>query len=267
MLYFVATPIGNLKDITLRALETLKAVDVIACEDTRHTLKLLNFYDIKKPLIAYHKFNENTEAPKIMEMLNSGKNVAVVSDAGMPVISDPGNKLTKLLADNGVDFTVVPGANAGLSALILSGMDADKFCFYGFLDENKYRKINLEKYKDVTCSLIFYVAPHNLKADIKDVYSVFGERKACLVKEITKIHEKAIRFNLSEFPDVEEKGEFVMIVEGAGEKENPLLALSEKEHIDYYINGGMSKMDALKKVAKERGVAKNSLYKFTIEGD
>lgn len=264
MLYFVATPIGNLKDITLRALETLKAADVIACEDTRHTLKLLNFYDIKKPLISYHKFNENTEAPKIMELVNQGKTVAVVSDAGMPVISDPGNKLTKLLRENDVDFTVVPGANAGLSALVLSGMNADKFCFYGFLDENKSRKTNLEKYKDVTCSVIFYVAPHNLRKDVKDVFSVFGERKACLVKEITKIHEKAVTFNLSEFPEIEERGEFVLIVDGAAEKENPLLDLSEKEHIDYYVNQGLSKMDALKKAAKERGVAKSELYKYTI---
>lgn len=265
MLYFVATPIGNLKDITLRALETLKEVDVIACEDTRHTLKLLNHYEIKKPLIAYHKFNENVEAVKIIEMLNAGKNIAVVSDAGMPVISDPGNHLSKLLKENDIPFTVIPGASAGLSALILSGLDANKFVFYGFLDENKEREKRLESYKNIPATLIFYVAPHNLKKDVATIYKVLGNRRASLVKEITKMHENAVTFELETFPEIEERGEFVLVVEGGVELENPLNDLTEIEHITYYIDKGFSKNDALKKAAKDRGVSKSALYKFAID--
>lgn len=265
MLYFISTPIGNLKDITYRAVETLSEVDVIACEDTRHSLKLLNHYGIKKKLISYHKFNEKEKTEEIISLLTEGKNVAVISDAGMPVISDPGNFLTKTLAEKGLEFTVIPGANAGLCALLLSGMDASKFCFYGFLDENKERTEKLKKFKDIECSLIFYVAPHNIKKDIKDIYSVLGNRKAALVKEITKIHEECIRFNLGEPPEIEGIGEFVLIVEGAEEKTDPLLSLSEEEHINYYLNEGLSKMDALKKVAKDRGVSKSSLYKYTLK--
>ena len=265
MLYFVATPIGNLKDITLRAIEVLKEVDESACEDTRHTLGLLNAYDIKKPLFSYHKFNEVECSEKIISKLLEGKNIAVISDAGMPVISDPGNILVKLLIERGLEFTVIPGASAFVSALVLSGLDSSKFCFLGFLPQkNKDRQEFLEKYKNLDLTLIFYSAPHDIEKDIKSIYSVFGNRTAVAVKEITKLHERSERFNLETGLSSEPKGEFVLLVEG-GKSENNLLSLTEKEHIDYYINQGLDKKDALKKVAKERGISKSSLYKYTIE--
>jgi len=264
MLYFVATPIGNLKDISLRALETLKSVDEIACEDTRHSLTLLSAYDIKKPLFSYHKFNEREECERIVRKLKDGKNIAVISDAGMPVISDPGSVLISALLENGLEFTVIPGANAALSALILSGFNAERFCFLGFLPEKKSeRESLLREYKNLSATLIFYSAPHDVKKDIETLYAVLGERKAAAVKEITKIHERAEFFNLKDGICGEPKGEFVLIVEGAkkcAEYEN----LTEEEHIKMYINGGMDKKEALKRVAKERGVSKSSLYKYTI---
>ena len=264
MLYLVATPIGNLKDITLRALEVLKSVDEIGCEDTRHSLGLLNAYEIKKPLFSYHKFNEREAGEKVIEKLKSGKDLAIITDAGMPVISDPGNVLVNMLIENGLEFTVIPGACACVSALVLSGLDSSRFCFLGFMpDKNSERKEFLNKYKDLDVTLIFYSAPHDVKKDIESIYSVFGERTAVAVKEITKLHETAERFNLKDGLKSEPKGEYVILVEG-GKKENQNLLLSEKEHIELYISQGMDKKDALKAVAKERGVSKSSLYKYTI---
>ena len=264
MLYFVATPIGNLKDITLRAIEVLKEVDEIACEDTRHSLGLLNAYEIKKPLFSYHKFNEKEAGLKIIQKLKEGKNIAVITDAGMPVVSDPGNILTQMLIEEGLEFTVVPGACAFVSALVLGGLDSSKFCFLGFMpSKSSERKEFLEKYKNLDMTLIFYSAPHDVKKDIQSIYSVFGDRRAVAVKEITKLHERAERFNLSEGLASEPKGEYVILVEG-GTNENQNLTLTEKEHIELYLNQGMDKKEALKRVAKERGVSKSSLYKYTI---
>lgn len=264
MLYFVGTPIGNLKDISLRALEVLKSVDEIACEDTRHSLGLLNAYEIKKPLFSYHKFNEKECSEKIIEKLKEGKNIAVISDAGMPVISDPGNVLAQMLIENGLEFTVIPGACAFVSALVLGGLDSSRFCFLGFMPEKQSeRKEFLQKYKDLDLTLIFYCAPHDIKRDIESVYSVFGQRRAVAVKEITKLYERAEQFNLEDGIKSEPKGEYVLLVEGA-KIENENLKLSEKEHIELYIAQGLDKKDALKKVAKERGVSKSSLYKYTL---
>lgn len=264
MLYFVGTPIGNLKDISLRALEVLKSVDEIACEDTRHSLGLLNAYQIKKPLFAYHKFNEKETGEKIVEKLKSGKDIAVISDAGMPAISDPGNVLVTLLIENNLEFTVVPGACAFVSALVLSGLDSSKFCFLGFLPEKtSQRKEFLQKYANLDMTLIFYSAPHDIKKDIQSIFSVFGSRRAVAVKEITKMFEKAERFSLEQGLTQEPKGEYVLLVEGAS-NQNENLSLSEKEHIELYLSQGMDKKEALKKVAKERGVSKSSLYKHTI---
>ncbi len=265
MLYFVATPIGNLKDISFRAIEVLKEVDEIACEDTRHSLGLLNSYQIKKPLFSYHKFNERESGEKIIEKLKAGKNIAVITDAGMPVVSDPGNILTQMLIENGLEFTVVPGASAFLSALVLSGLDSSKFCFLGFLPQKQSeRKEFLTKYKSLDTTLIFHSAPHDVKKDIETIYSVFGERRAVAVKEITKLHESAERFNLSQNLSKEPKGEYVLLVEGASQV-NENLNLTEKEHVELYLSMGMDKKDALKKVAKERGVSKSSLYKYIID--
>lgn len=264
MLYFVATPIGNLKDITLRAIEVLKEVDEIACEDTRHSLGLLNAYEIKKPLFSYHKFNEKEAGLKIIQKLKEGKNIAVITDAGMPVVSDPGNILTQMLIEEGLEFTVVPGACAFVSALVLGGLDSSKFCFLGFMpSKSSERKEFLEKYKNLDMTLIFYSAPHDVKKDIQSIYSVFGDRRAVAVKEITKLHERAERFNLSAGLASDPKGEYVILVEG-GTNENQNLTLTEKEHIELYLNQGMDKKEALKRVAKERGVSKSSLYKYTI---
>ncbi len=265
MLYIVGTPIGNLKDISLRALEVLKSVDEIACEDTRHSLGLLNAYEIKKPLVSYHKFNEKESGARLVEKLKNGLNIALISDAGMPVISDPGNVLVNMLIENGLEFTVIPGACAFLSALILSGLDSSRFAFLGFMPEkNSERTEFLQKYIDLDMTLIFYSAPHDVKKDIESLYKAFGERRAVAVREITKLHETVEGFNLKNGLASEPRGEYVLLVEG-GKKENENLKLSEKEHIELYIAQGMDKKDALKKVAKERGVSKSSLYKYTLE--
>lgn len=264
MLYFVATPIGNLKDISYRAVETLNSVDEIGCEDTRHSLTLLAAYGIKKPLFSYHKFNEKQESESIIRKLKDGKNIAIISDAGMPVISDPGNVLVNALMENGLEYTVIPGANAALSALILSGFNAERFCFIGFLPEKKSeREKLLTEYKNLSATLIFYSAPHDVKKDAETLYSVLGDRRAAAVKEITKIHERVEIFDLKDGFPTEPKGEYVLIVEGAKAGEE-FINLSEEEHVKKYIDSGMDKKEALKRVAKERGVPKSSLYKYTI---
>jgi len=264
MLYFVATPIGNLKDISYRAIEVLKEVDEIGCEDTRHSQTLLSAYGIEKKCFSYHKFNEKEISEKIILKLKEGKNIAVISDAGTPCVSDPGNILAQKLIEEGLSFTVIPGACAFVSALVLSGLDSGRFCFLGFLpDKKSEREEFLYKYKNLDMTLIFYCAPHDIAKDIKDIYSVFGERTAVAVKEITKIHEKAERFSLKDGLSSEPKGEYVLLVE-KGKAENPLLSLSEKEHIEHYINLGYDKKEALKLAAKDRGVPKSSLYKYTI---
>lgn len=265
MVYLVATPIGNLKDITLRALDVLRGVDEIFCEDTRHSLKLLSAYDIKKPLYSCHKFNERGAAEKIIAAANDGKNIAVISDAGMPVISDPGNILCAELKNAGIEYTVVPGANAFLSALILSALPAERFAFIGFLpDKAGEKKAVLEKYKDLDMTLCFHVAPQDVDRDISAMFSVLGERKACAVREITKLHEEAVAFNLSQGLQGEKRGEYVLIVEGAKGADNPLCSLSESEHIAHYIAEGFDKKEAVKRAAKDRGVSKSEMYKFSI---
>ena len=256
MLYFIATPIGNLGDISLRALETLKSVDVIACEDTRVSIKLLNFYDIKKQLITYHKFNEKVSAKGILNLLKEGKNVAVISDSGMPCISDPGSTLVNLLISEGEQFTVIPGANAGLCALILSGFNSKAYTFLGFLSENKKERIaEIQNVKNFSGSLIFYVSPHNLIKDLHFLYEMLGDRKVCLVSEITKMFEKKYFFSLSNIPEFEIKGEYVLVCEGAPNcKENEMNELSLEEHINYYLAQGLSRSEAIKKVGKDRNI-------------
>lgn len=264
MVYFVSTPIGNLKDISLRALEVLRSADVIFCEDTRHSLRLFNAYEIKKPLLSCHKFNERAAAEKIIAEAREGKEVAVVSDAGMPVISDPGNVVCAMLKAEGVPYTVVPGANAALSALILSAMPADRFAFLGFLpDKQGERKRLLEKYRQLDLTLIFHAAPQDVDRYVADMYSVFGDRPACAVREITKLHEEAVPFTLKEGLGGEKRGEYVLIVGGA-EEECELNNLSEEEHIRHYMAEGLDKKEAIKRAAKDRGVPKSQLYKFGI---
>ncbi len=266
MISFVATPIGNLKDITLRALETLQNADCIFCEDTRHTIKLLNAYEIKKPLYACHKFNEREAAEKIIEASRKGENVVVVSDAGTPVVSDPGNTVCKILRERGEAYTLIPGACAFVAALVLSALPADRFTFIGFLPDKKGEKREvLEGYKDSECTLIFHSAPQDVDRDIAAMYEVFGERNAAAVREITKIHEEAVNFSLSQGLAGEKRGEYVLLVEGAKKGESPLNALTEKEHIRHYMAAGLDKKEALKRAAKDRGVSKSDLYPFSID--
>ncbi len=265
MIYFVATPIGNLKDISLRALEVLRAADVIFCEDTRHSLKLLNAYEIKKPLYSCHKFNEREAAERILNAAREGKEVCVISDAGMPVISDPGNIVCKFLRDEGEAFTVIPGANAALSALVLSAFPSERFAFIGFLpDKLGEKKKLLEKYKNIDLTLIFHVAPQDIDRDISAVYDCFGDRRACAVREITKLHEEAVQFNLKDGLPGERRGEYVIVVEGAS-VENPLNQFGVKEHLLSYMSGGMDKKEAIKQVAKDRGLPKSEIYKIALE--
>lgn len=265
MLYLTATPIGNLKDISHRAIEVLKSVDVIACEDTRHSLKLLSAYGIKKPLVAYHKFNERTEGEKIIALLREGKDVALITDAGTPVISDPGNVLVRMLIENGLEYTVIPGANAFVPALVLSGFDASRFAFIGFLPEKaKERDKLLGKYRSLDMTLIFYCAPHDVIKTVERLYAALGDRQACAVREITKLHESVEHFDLSDGYPGEPRGEYVLLVEGAAGKEDEE-QLTAEEHLEKYLAAGMDKKEAVKLVAKERGVPKNEIYKLTLD--
>lgn len=263
MIYFVSTPIGNLEDITIRAINTLKSVDVIACEDTRTSLALLNKYEINKKLISYHKFNEQEAAEKIIALNNEGKNVAIISDAGMPGISDPGFVLAKKLNQQDISFTVLPGANAALTALVFSGLNSSNFYFVGFLPEKNADKSKIiAEVLALKSSLIFYVSAHNIKKDLQFLHQNLGERQACLVKELTKLHESKFHFTLGQDLEINEKGEFVLIVEG---NKNSFEDMSIVDHVKFFINLGLSKNDAIKKVAKERNLNKNEVYKQVLD--
>ena len=265
MLYIVGTPIGNLKDITYRAVEVLHSVDEIACEDTRHTLGLLNAYDIKKPLFACHKFNERAASEKIIEKLKNGKNIALVSDAGMPLISDPGCILVQELIANNLEYTVIPGASAFVCALIMSGLLDYRFSFVGFLpDKNSECKKMLAKYADADCPLVFYAAPHDVDNTVKRLYEAFGDRRAVCVREITKTFEQRVEFTLKEGYNGERKGEFVIIVDGA-KVADKTSEMPVNEHIALYLSKGYSKKDAIKAVAKDRGVTKNEIYMQALD--
>lgn len=266
MLYIVATPIGNLKDISHRAVEVLKSVDLIACEDTRHSIVLLNAWEIKKPLISYHKFNEKTAAESIINEVKNGKSVAVITDAGTPCISDPGQILINEAITSGIKYTVIPGACAFINALVLSGFDSSAFMFMGFLPQNnRQRQELLNNLTNTSCTLIFYCAPHDIEKDISSLYKAFGDRKFAAVKEITKIHERVIFGNLSEGLKEDGRGEYVLIVEGAAPAQNPLNSLGIEKHIQYYTDSGMPLMDAVKQTAKDRKIPKNQVYKYTLK--
>lgn len=263
MIYFCATPIGNIEDISLRAIETLKSVDIIACEDTRVSLKLLNKYGIKKKLISYHKFNEAQVSEEIIKLAREN-DIAIISDAGMPVISDPGEVLIKKLIEEEIEFTVVPGANAGLSALLLSGLDSEHFLFYGFLEQKaSARKKELESLKDFPFTLIFYESPHRVKSMLGDLLDIFGDRQISVSREITKLFEETKRGKVREIlaSEIKEKGEFVIVVDKAEEKEE----VNIQEILRDRINSGMKKSQAVKEIAKEYNISKNELYKMSLE--
>lgn len=273
-LYVVPTPIGNLKDITLRALETLKEVNIIAAEDTRQTLKLLNHFNIKKSLISYHKYNEQIKSDKIIELLLEGEKVALVSDAGMPGISDPGSVIIKRCIEENLDFEVLPGATAIITALVYSGLDTTKFLFRGFLPrENKERKIITDELINSQETIVFYEAPHRLLDTLKYLLDVFGSRKIAICRELTKIYEEIYRGQLEEaleyFIENKPRGEFVIVLEGKDpeeikeEKKEAWIELSIEDHIKKYINEGINKKEAIKLVAKDRELPKNEVYKYS----
>lgn len=268
-LYLVATPIGNLEDITLRAIKILREVDFIAAEDTRHTLKLLNHLQIKKPLISYYKEKENIKAEVLIEKLLDGKNIALVSDAGTPAISDPGKIITKVAIQNGIEIIVIPGACAAISALIASGLDTKEFCFIGFLPVNKKeKKEKLEEIMSDEKTVIFFEAPHKLINTLKTMLEIFGNRRIVLAREITKIHEEFIRGTIKEVLEnyQELKGEFVIVVEGnkKHKKDNKYINLSLEEHYKIYQEQGLEKKEIIKRIAKDRKVNKNEIYKHFI---
>lgn len=271
-LYLVATPIGNLEDITLRALKVLKEVDLIAAEDTRHTLGLLNHFEISKPLISYYKQNEKVKSEILIEKLNAGQNIAVVSDAGTPGISDPGEEIVKVAIENNIEIVPIPGACAFVNALIASGMSSKEFEFIGFLSANKKeRKDKLGEVKFETKTLIFYEAPHKLKTTLESMLEVLGDRKIVLARELTKIHEEFIRGNISTILEqiVDIKGEFVIIVEGnsISKKDVELDNLNEKsleDHYKFYENQGFDKKEIIKKIAKDRNTNKNEIYQYFL---
>lgn len=264
MIYFVATPIGNLSDISLRALEVLKSVDTIACEDTRNSSKLLNHYGIAKPLISHHKHNEKSSTEGIIELLKQGKTLAVISDSGMPLISDPGSVLVARLQSEQLPFSVVPGANAALSALVLSGFSAQAFSFLGFLPEKQIAKETLlQPYLMLPSTLIFYLTPHNLQKDLQFLFSVLGKRNACLVKEITKMFETVVHFTLGQQVAIDERGEFVLVVEGATAVASSTAQIEEE--LKYLFDANISQSESVKMVAKKLNANKNEVYAVAIE--
>jgi 16S rRNA (cytidine1402-2'-O)-methyltransferase len=269
----VATPIGNLSDISERAIKVLSEVDFIAAEDTRNSLRLLSALGIKNELVSYHEHNKKSSGERLVARLLSGESCSLITDAGMPAISDPGEDIVKLCADAGITVSVIPGACAAVSALSLSGLYTGRFAFEGFLSANKSeRRKHLEKIKKEDRTLIFYEAPHKLKATLADMCEAFGnDRKISLCREITKLNEEIKRMTLGDaveyYTQNEPRGEYVLVVEGfqgvklSNETER-LNSLPPEEHVEAYVAEGMARMDAIKKAAKDRGMSKSELYKI-----
>lgn len=260
-LYLVATPIGNLEDMTFRAVKTLQEVDYIYCEDKRVSSKLLSHFEISKPLKSYHDHNKEIKAEELIDNLKEGYNIALISDAGYPLISDPGYYVIREAINEGFNVVSIPGANAALSGLVVSGIAPHPFMFYGFLDNKEgKRKKELEALKNHSETMIFYESPHRFKKTIKNILEILGDRDIAIAREITKKFEEIIRGTASELLELEDlKGEMVLIVDGLKESyiesDLPLL-----EEIDLYITEGMSSKDAIKKVAKNRNLPKNDVY-------
>jgi 16S rRNA (cytidine1402-2'-O)-methyltransferase len=275
-IYLVATPIGNLEDITLRALNTLRSVDLIAAEDTRQTLKLLNHFEIKKPLVSYHEHNQRESGEKLVEEAFRGKNIALVTDAGTPGISDPGEGIVKLAIERGVEVYLIPGAAALIYGLVVSGLSTARFVFEGFLPTDKKGKrekllglLNEER------TIIFYEAPHKLIRTLQDMRDCFGNRKIALCRELTKKYEEIIRCTFDEaiklYTEKKPLGEFVIVMEGKNseellyEKQQAFENITIEEHIKAHMGKGLEKKEAIKAVAKERGISKSEVYKFSLD--
>ncbi len=264
-LYLVATPIGNLEDITLRAIRILKEVDIIAAEDTRHSLKLLNHLEISKPLISYHRHNEDIKTDGLIEKILNGENIALITDAGTPAISDPGEIIVKKAIENNIEIIPIPGACALINALITSGFDTKEFSFYGFLPLNK--KLRNNKFAELIKekkTIIIYEAPHKIENTLNDIYKNLGDVNIVLARELTKIHESFIRGKVSEVIEKvkEIKGEMIILIEGNKnqEEEKNEEILSIEEQYEKYKKSGLSKNEIIKKIAKNNGVNKNEIY-------
>lgn len=264
-LFLVATPIGNLDEFTPRAIEVLRSVDIIAAEDTRNTMKLLSHFDIHTRMIAHHQHNEHASAQGLLKLLQEGNSVAVVSDAGYPLISDPGATITQLVIEAGFPVVPISGPNAMLNALVASGLSAQPFLFYGFLKPQEKEQVKeLLLLKEYPLTLVFYEAPHRIKKTLERIYTVLGNRRICLARELTKRHEEFIRGTVSEVLEIcdECKGEMVLVIEGNKEEKEPTQDMPEiQSQINRYIEGGLTSKEAIKKVAKEYGISKNELYK------
>ena len=271
-LYIVATPIGNLEDITLRAINVLKSVDIIIAEDTRHSLKLLNHLEISKPLISYHRHNEEEKTDVILDKIDEGNNIALISDAGTPVISDPGEIIVKKALERDISIIPIPGACAIITALMAAGVNTRNFTFYGFLSINKkIRMKELEQIKNNKSTIILYEAPHKIINTLRDLEEYVGERQIVLARELTKIHEEFIRGNIKEVRAKLDspKGEYVIIINEDNffdeNLENTINKLTLEEHYKYYEKMGLDKKEIIKKIAKDRGVPKNEIYQQFLE--
>ena len=275
-LYLCATPIGNLEDITLRVIRTLKEVDLIAAEDTRNTIKLLNHFGIKTPMTSYHEYNKIDKAAYLVQKMTEGTNVALVTDAGTPAISDPGEEIARQAYAAGIKVTSLPGACACITALTLSGLPSRRFAFERFLPhDKKERRTILESLKTETRTIILYESPHHLKATLTELYNALGERKITLCRELTKIHETTEQTTLTAavryFLENEPKGEYVLVIEGISQKELTAReqakweTLTIPEHMEQYLSKGFSKKDAMKEVARDRGVSKREIYQQLLD--
>lgn len=270
-LYVCPTPIGNLEDITIRVLNTLKEVDFIAAEDTRHTIKLLNHYEIKKPLISCHEHNEIERSKSIINRIINGESCAIVSDAGMPGISDPGEIVIKEAINNNINIIGLPGPTASILALIVSGLDTKKFVFEGFLPQKKKERINrLEKIKNEERTIILYESPHRLIKCLNDIKEVLGNRKMSFSRELTKKYEEIFRGTINEallrYENESPRGEFVLIIEGNKNPEKSTkFDISIEEHIEKYLKEGYTKKDAVKLTANDRNLPKNDVYKVSLK--
>jgi len=268
-LYICPTPIGNLEDITLRTLNTLKAVDLIAAEDTRHSLKLLNHYEIKKPLTSYHEHNILEKGPELIYRLTQGQKIAIITDAGMPGISDPGEHIIKLAIEEGIDVVALPGPTASITALVVSGLNTDKFVFEGFMpSKKKDRKEQLNKLVEERRTIIFYESPHRLLSTLEDMLDILGDRNIAICRELTKLYEEIYRGTfesaINKFEEENIRGEFVIVVEG-NTKEDVQEDIDILEELEKFINKGISKKEAVKMISEEFNIPKNRVYKESLK--
>lgn len=270
-LYLCATPIGNLEDITFRVVRTLKEVDLIGAEDTRNSIKLLNHFEIKTPMTSYHEYNKYDKAKQLVEMMQEGKDIALITDAGTPGISDPGEELVRQCYEAGIEVTSLPGAAACITALTMSGQKTRRFCFEAFLPNDKKEKAKVfGQLKDETRTIIIYEAPHRLLRTLKELEQVLGNRALTICRELTKKYEEAFQTTFEDaiikYEEKDPKGEFVLVIAGKPveeieqEKRRQWEDMTVSEHVEYYVNQGNDKKDAMKLVAKDRGVSKRDIY-------